>query len=48
MGSLDGSIPELERVGTQAASTIEEKLEVIVAKRFAQLDLQLPALAMLV
>ena len=44
-GSPDGSVPDLERVGARSTSTMEDKIEAILAKRFAQFDINLGALA---
>ena len=45
MGSLNGSLPEFEGVGGRPTSTMEEKFEVMLTKRFAQFEVHFAALA---
>ena len=45
MGSPNASLPDLEEVGGRPTSTMEEKFEAMLAKRFAQFEVHFAALA---
>ena len=44
-GSLDGFVPDLERVGARSTSSMEERFEAIFARKLSQFEVHLGALA---
>ena len=47
-GSPDGSAPDLERKSVPSASSIEERIEAILARRFSQIEASLAEIPMFV
>ena len=48
LGSPDGSVPDLDRVGVRSAGSIEERMEAILARKFSQIEASLASTPVLV